>query len=656
MKLLWTSLISAAIWLTTTLAWGINWDIPVIGRVCDTCGGGLLGGAKGGILGGAKDFVEKFGTEVFRATEKLGDSTLTTIRNAQGDTIKVLEAAGGDAFATFQKAGGDSLRTVFKAAGDVTVTYVKGWRDIGEQGRQSFSDAVDAGQAALHFAENQAKAQRDAFGNAEKRAREGKVIDSMWGLATEPLQSSEENFSKATQESEVINAAAGSAAAVYGGPAGAAAYASWSTYRRTGNAEKAFRAGLLAGVTAQIGSAVAKMPAGTAGEIIKKASIAGAAGGISVAAAGGDEQSIKEGFLKSAGAVLIQGGSDKFKAYSPQAKDAYDTIQCVSARDVDCISNTTWARDAKGKIRYDANGNPRIDSSKLDPNLYTGKWTRIDPLSDAGKKYAFITQTSKLPKMEAIPLQRNQWVLTWTLGQGQDIAYNKPTVVLTYVGNDTPFVSEIEYGQISRPALQTPVIYYKKDADGNGVFNALRGLSLSLDVQPPILPNQWPNDTVACGPNTPVEAIKAIANALLDGGIPLRGVYPLGSTNNIIYILTTKDLLGKHVESEPLSREDLTALTGCPVNEFFKYRTFKKPQPKSYPGEGHYMSAWYRTSPNKIGGAEAAEYFCWQMGMHGVIDFNYGKTTLSTDVVVQDGDYKIYSGKNIYFFDTIVCH
>src|ERR1700757_2916104 len=108
----------------------------------------------------------------------------------------------------------------------------------------------------------------------------------MWGLATEPAQSGEENFAKATQESEVINAAAGSAAAVYGGPAGAAAYAAWSTYRRTGNADMALRAGILAGGTSQLGSSVAKMPAGTTGEIIKKAAVAGAAGGISVAAAG----------------------------------------------------------------------------------------------------------------------------------------------------------------------------------------------------------------------------------------------------------------------------------------------------------------------------------------------------------------------------------
>ncbi len=136
-----------------------------------------------------------------------------------------------------------------------------------------------------------------------------KSVDAMWGLGTEPAKSGEANFFKATQESKVVNAAAAIAATAYGGPAGAAAYAAWSTYRQTGNADMALRAGLLAAVTSEVGSAVAQMPAGTTGEIIKKAAMAGAAGGISVAAAGGDEQAIKDGFLKSAGNVLIQGGS-----------------------------------------------------------------------------------------------------------------------------------------------------------------------------------------------------------------------------------------------------------------------------------------------------------------------------------------------------------
>jgi hypothetical protein len=445
--------------------------------------------------------VDKLGPGALHAAEKLGDDTLATFQKAGGDTIRTLQKAGGDTFATAQKAANDSITTIYKAAGDATATYVKGWRDVGEQGKRSFNDAVDAGKAATRFAENQLKGKVSAAQNAEKRLREGKIIDAMWGEATEPLKSDEENFAKATQESKVINAAAATAAAVYGGPAGAAAYAAWSTYRQTGNADMALRAGVLAAVTSEVGSSVAAMPSGTTGEIIRKAAVAGAAGGISVAAAGGDEQSIKDGFLKSAGAVLVQGGSDQLKAYSPEAKDAYDTVQCISARDVDCVSNTTWARNAKGKLLSDQDGKPIVDPSELDPKQYIGKWTGLDPQSDEGQKNAFITQVSKLPKMEAIPILKNQWVLTWTLGKEQDIPHGTPTVVLTYVGEDAPFTSMVKYGgEANSPDINGPVTdssvtnspaassgaaddardifsdvtitYYVKPADGNRIIRA----------------------------------------------------------------------------------------------------------------------------------------------------------------------------------------
>jgi hypothetical protein len=422
--------------------------------------------------------VDKWGKDASRTVEKLGDDTLTTFQKAGGDTLRTLQKAGGDTFATIQTAGDDTIKTTFNAAADATATYVRAWSDVGEQGKRSFSDAVDAGQAVVHYVENQAKAEMNAAENAAKRLRDGKVVDSMWGLATEPLKANEENFAKATQESKVINAAAGTAAAVYGGPAGAAAYAAWSTYRQTGNADMALRAGVLAAVTSQMGSSVASMPAGTAGEVIKKAAVAGAAGGISVAAAGGDEQAIKDGFLKSAGAVLVQASSDQVKAYAPQAADAYKTVQCLSARDVDCLSKTTWVRDAEGKILYDQDGKPRIDTTKLDPNQYIGKWTGLDSESAAGKENAFITQISKLPKMEAIPVLKNQWVLTWSLGgKTQDIAYSTPTVVLTYVGKDAPFKSAVEYSGI---ANTQQVSLPTKDEDGTAETMKLRSQLVAL--------------------------------------------------------------------------------------------------------------------------------------------------------------------------------
>ena len=381
--------------------------------------------------------------------EQLGKDTLTTIGKAGADTTQTLQRAAGDTITTVTKAGGDAVRTVVKGAQDTGATYVKAWRDTGEQAKRSFEDAVDAGKAAADYTENQIRAQRDAVNNAGRRAREGKVVDAMWGLATEPAQATERNFAKATQQSALLNTAAGSAAAVYGGPAGAAAYASWSTYRATGDADLALRAGVLSALTSQMGSSTSAMPAGTTGEILKKAAMSGAAGGIAVAAAGGDEKAITEGFLKAGGAVVVQGATDRLGAYSPKAKDAYQTVQCLSAKDVKCLGDTQWARDAKGKILNDENGRPRIDPKRFDPKTQISKWTGIDPNSIEGKKNAFITKISKLPHSDSIPLMKGKWVLTSTLGKAQAVVKGQPVpmVVLTYVGANPPFISNVSYGR-----------------------------------------------------------------------------------------------------------------------------------------------------------------------------------------------------------------
>jgi len=533
--------------------------------------------------------IDKLGPGALQAVQKFGDDTLATFQKTGGDTIRTLQRAAGDTFATTQKAANDSITTTYKAAGDATATYVKGWRDSYEQEKKSFNDAVDAEKAASHFVENQGKSLDNARRIAEKRLRDGKVVDSMWGLYTEPLQSSEENFAKATQESKVVNAAAATAAAVYRGPAGAAAYAAWSTYRQTGNADMALRAGLLAAVTSEAGSSVAAMPSGTTGEIIRKAAVAGAAGGISVAAAGGDEQAIKDGFLKSAGAVLVQGGSDQLKAYSPEAKDAYDTVQCISARDVDCVSNTTWARSAKGKILTGGDGKPVVDPDKLDPNEYVGKWTELNPDSPEG----FITQVSKLPKMEAIPILKNKWVLTWNLGKNgnaQNITHGTPTVVLTYVGNDPPFTSTVDYGggpvpdRPPNPPSNPPsacndasldaadvfsdvaVAYYVKPADGSRIANALKkGTIAHTKLSSDPNHKRGLSNALICGADTPGNAIKKVALALINAGVDIKYI----GTNNIKYRPRSISILNLHrydytVNYPNITCDQVIALAECP--------------------------------------------------------------------------------------------
>ncbi|MGJ7521760.1 hypothetical protein ACSFA0_14840 [Variovorax sp. LT1P1] len=330
---------------------------------------------------------------------------------------------------------GDLLEQGKEAATDGWKTYTKGWVDGAEEGKRALNDGADAVKAVAKFTERQTRSSIDNAEKVAQRAREGKFADAAWHWTTDNYRSTEKNAGKATEESKWVDQAAGSAAAVYGGPGGAAAYASWKTYRATGDPTKAFQAGLLAAATSQAGAATSKMPAGTLGEVVKKAAVAGAAGGLAVAAAGGDEKAIRDGFLKAGGAVVIQRSTDAAKAYSPKAADAVQIIDCVSARDAKCLSKTTYMR-SKGKLLTDKYGKP-IEKAIRD-NETVGRWSSdIDKATLKGQKLARIVDRAKLPGTQTIPVMGDKFVLTWTLGQTQKV--DRAAVVLTQVGNDPPF-------------------------------------------------------------------------------------------------------------------------------------------------------------------------------------------------------------------------
>lgn len=451
-------------------------DVKIPDRLPDFRGGDLTGGMPGlnqlPLPAEIRERLANLPKDAQVTMEKLGQDTLATVTKAGSDTVQSLTRANKDFVTTIEKAGKDSTATVVKGYNDTVTTHVKAWNDTTAEYRRNFDDAVEAAQASARYVQRQAQAQVDTLQSADKRIREGKAVDAMWGAAVEPLQGSERNAFHATQESKVINAAAATAAATYGGPGGAAAYAAWSTYRATGDANMAFRAGLIAGASSQLGGSAAKMPAGTAGQIIKKAVVAGAAGGVAVAAAGGDDQAIQEGFIKAGGAVLIQGANTKLQKYSPKAKDAVDTLQCISARDIDCVSKTTWAKDAKGKLLLDKNGKFSEYQKKLDPQQHIGKFSKFVPNTPEGKVADVYRKISKLPKSDVIPLIKNRWVLTTSLDKDPTIPYGVPKVVLTEIGPDAPFVSTVTYGRTGPGKYSCSIGQHKREISTTQSGNA----------------------------------------------------------------------------------------------------------------------------------------------------------------------------------------
>lgn len=273
----------------------------------------------------------------------------------------------------------------------------------------------------------------------------------MFHHAFDPLTIQEETAFKATQESGWLNTVAATGASVYGGPAGAAAYAAWQTYRISGgNAELAIRAGIISGLTsAAMGGSdgkggLAGITATSTQEIVQKAVLAGAIGGLAIAAGGGSSDDIRDGFLMGGGMMLIQEGYKGYTGHPLDAQGARGLPYCMSEIDASCIPlQDAFIKDEQGNVIG-------YDPSKLDPNRpHVGLQAQMSPnatkplllevkaptpvLSDQS---AFMVGVAKVPGMNAMALFHDTWAVNWKMevipGATQLSIF--PAVAVTYWG------------------------------------------------------------------------------------------------------------------------------------------------------------------------------------------------------------------------------
>lgn len=113
------------------------------------------------------------------------------------------------------------------------------------------------------------------------------------------------------------------------------------------------------------------------------------------------------------------------------------------------------------------------------------------------------------------------------------------------------------------------ILYYRKAIDGRAVIEALERSRIPFIETRALLPDQFPVNAIACGANTPVSALKALAFALLDNNFPLRVVLQYGDPKrlkgDLEIISLTKGGRGKETLSSPtLTRADIAGLTQCP--------------------------------------------------------------------------------------------
>lgn len=372
------------------------------------------------------------------------------------------------------KATNDAIATIEKALSDLRKTADKAVQDtVNEAGRtaRNIGTAVDA---IAEFAKAEVAGKQNLVHNAVERVREGKVIDVLWSLGTEDLQNENKAAAAAALKSEIIRTAGSVAASVYGGPAGAAAYAAWLTYNQTGgDVNMALKVGMIAGATSWSLAKTQALPVqNSAGNIVvpdlaKKVAVTAAIGGLAVAAAGGNEDAIRKAFLQAGAMVVIQEG---YREYLGHPLD--DEHLRASKGNPTCISATVNCQNPpQDAFVYKDNKFIGWDQRKLDPlaphvgTSYPDVSINPGDVTWPSEGSAFMRGISKIPGANAMAVFHDQWAVDWVMPRGVLETTILPAIVLIYNGTTAPLLETVRVAAIdsSKKELTSTIQTVKKD-------------------------------------------------------------------------------------------------------------------------------------------------------------------------------------------------
>ena len=396
------------------------------------------------------------------------------------DSVPILTTllTGGMVNPVTQKATNDAIQNLAKAIKDIDNTNKKALDDTKKEVDRAGRNIDEAGQAIGEYLDTKAKGTVNSVNSALDRVREGKVVDALWHMSTDSYKNESDASAAAATKSSLINTVGTLAASTYGGPGGAAAYASWLTYYQSGgDVNLALKVGVLAGASSWALAETGKLPTRDAsGQIIasdlaKKTAITGAIGGLAVAAAGGDESAIRDGFIGGGGMVLIQEGyhsvtknslNDK-KSLGESKGDPYCTSTSVNCRNIpkDAVVKDPNTGEVLG-----------LDQTKLDNTApHVGTMAPLDPNAKImwhSEASPGMVVVSKIPGMNAMAVFHDQWGLNWKMPSAVLVPTIVPAIVLTYNGTSAPLLEQVR--KVSQSNLQkmtnieqnspmTPVIY-----------------------------------------------------------------------------------------------------------------------------------------------------------------------------------------------------
>jgi hypothetical protein len=182
-------------------------------------------------------------------------------------------------------------------------------------------------------------------------------------------------------------------------------------------------------------------------------------------------------------------------------------------------------------------------------------------------------------------------------------------------GSNPPLVPPQSAAVSRNPRTEgVPIVYYLKPADGSSVTEALKSRGISFTQVAAVLPERVRTNAIFCAPGTPAEAIRELALALTDGGIPVRAIERVrrrdSQTTNALFVISRLGAERNAIISAALSKAQIASITECPDDRegggISNFARFENPRPTANVNDTRYLDA--------TGGDANATAFCKQRG------------------------------------------
>lgn len=389
--------------------------------------------------------VENTGTAIGKAVTDIGHEAERAGPNAAGFISRDFFGPVQDIGEVAGRIGTDTWNATNRAISDTGRALEKAYSDTEEEVQRVGPHLEDTAHALGHYVENTVNGLGDGLTDAERRIRQGKFVDAVWHLSLAPVTTTEKAASAAFIESSYLRTIGQVAASTYGGPGGAAAFSAWLVYKQTGDLNLAVRVGVITGLSAAASTAAAEIPRDEAYGQLKRVIVMGAIGGAGVAAAGGDEKAVLNGFLAGGAMVVLQDTYEDMTKHALDPRASKDVAAyCTSATaSGDCtpVPPGAWAKKP--------NGETYVDMTKVDPRVPAVGLKNSKPF--ISEDSILMKTISKAPGMQAGAILHDTWHMTWA-PQGILQATFVPAFAIAYYGTVAPL-----QGQIAETAVENAI-------------------------------------------------------------------------------------------------------------------------------------------------------------------------------------------------------